>query len=241
MRTGHYRWMIILPLLAGCTFPHIPSKQHRVFARIRDAVVHVGQFTQSGDTETGQLLGSGFFVDQRCTVVTAKHLLANADLDRLYIKFIPVENRNKFQSLRVDGIYQHEKKDIAFLQASGCYAKIRPLRLTRKLDDLSALGGEIVLIGGFPRLGPETVDYPILRRAIIASTEFTDAQEHTDLLLLDIEGAPGFSGSPVVLERSGRVVGVVRGSAKGATTTYGYNPQGATPITQADYDATMGK
>jgi len=116
---------------------------------------------------------------------------------------------------------------------------MRPLSLIKKLDSLASLGGEIVLIGGFPRLGSRTVDYPIIRRAIISSTEFTDAQEDTQLLLLDLEGAPGFSGSPVALERSGKVVGVVTGSVKRRITDRGYYPQGATPVTQVDYDKAL--
>jgi S1-C subfamily serine protease len=234
--TMHHFFIILLILLAGCTFPHVSSRQHNVFSRMRDGVVHVGQFTQDADGEIGQLLGSGFFVDHEGTVVTAKHLLKNAEEESLYIKYIPIQNRNKFHILRVKIIYQHESKDLAFLKAINCPSQMRPLSLIKKLDSLASLGGEIVLIGGFPRLGSETVDYPIVRRAIISSTEFTDAQEDTPLLLLDLEGAPGFSGSPVALERSGKVVGVVTGSVKRRIADRGYYPQGATPITLSDYD-----
>ena len=202
-------------------------------------MVHVGQFTQGTDGEIGQLLGSGFFVDHEGTVVTAKHVLKDADEDRLYIKYIPIGNRSKFQILRVKVIYQHETRDLAFLKATNCPSQMRPLSLIKKLDSLASLGGEIVLIGGFPHLGSRTADYPILRRAIISSTEFTNAQEDTPLLLLDLEGAPGFSGSPVALERSGQVVGVVTGSVRRRITAQGYYPQGATPITQSDYDKAM--
>lgn len=235
----HHCFIISLIFLTGCTFPHISSKQHYVFSRVRDAVVHVGQFTQGGDGEIGQLLGSGFFVDHEGTVVTAKHLLKNADEDRLYIKYIPIGNRNKFHILKAKVIYQHEIKDLAFLKAINCPSQMRPLSLIQKLDSLGSLGGEIVFIGGFPRLGSKTVDYPIVRRAIISSTEFTDAQKDTPLLLLDLEGAPGFSGSPVALERSGQVVGVVTGSVRRRSTDQGYYPQGATPIIQSDYDEAM--
>jgi S1-C subfamily serine protease len=237
--TKYHCLIIIQILLAGCTFPHIASKQHHVFSRIRDGVVHVGQFTQGGDGEIGQLLGSGFFVDHEGTVVTAKHILKNADDDRLYIKYIPIENRNKFHTLRAKVMYEHEVKDLAFLKAINFPSQVRPLSLIQQLDNLASLGGEVVFIGGFPRLGSKTVDYPIVRRAIISSTEFTHAKEDTPLLLLDLEGAPGFSGSPVALERGGEVVGVVTGSVKRRNTGQGYYPEGATPITQSDYDEAM--
>jgi hypothetical protein len=237
--TEHHCFIILLILLTGCTFPHVSSKQHNIFCRIRDAVVHIGQFTQDADGEIGQLLGSGFFIDHEGTVVTAKHLLKNVDEDRLYIKYIPIGNRIRFHILRAEVMYEHEVKDLAFLKAINISSQVRPLSLIQKLDNLASLGGEIVFIGGFPRLGSKTVDYPIVRRAIISSTEFTHAKEETPLLLLDLEGAPGFSGSPVALERGGEVVGVITGSVRRRSTGQGYYPEGATPITQSDYDEAM--
>ena len=241
MNLQHYG-LVLLALLAGCTYPYTASKRHRLFSNIRDAVVHVGQFKEYGESEIGQLLGSGFFVDQNCRVATAKHLLENANNKRIYIKYIPPEDRNRFQTLIAEVIYEDETKDLAFLKPKSCYLKrIKPLPLMQKLDGLSSLGGEIVFVGGFPRLGAQSVDFPILRKSIIASTEFTDAQKGSPILLLDLIGAPGFSGSPVVLERTGEVVGVVMGSIKTPASDHYYAFEGATPITQADYEAALVK
>ena len=239
MNLQHYG-LVLLALLAGCTYPYTASKQHRLSSNIRDAVVHVGQFKEYGESEIGQLLGSGFFVDQNCRVATAKHLLENANKKRIYIKYIPSEDRNRFQTLLVEVIYEDENKDLAFLKPKNCYSKtIKPLPLIGKLDGLSSLGGETVFVGGFPRLGAQAVDFPILRKSIIASTEFTDAQKGSPILLLDLIGAPGFSGSPVVLERTGEVVGVVMGSIRTPASDHHYAFEGATPITQADYEAAL--
>ena len=235
----HYG-LVLLAILAGCTYPYTASKEHRLFSSIRDAVVHVGQFKQYGDSEIGQLLGSGFFVDKNCRVATAKHLLENANKKKIYIKYIPPEDRNRFQTHLVEVIYEDENKDLAFLKAKNCYSKtIKPLPLMRKLAGLSSLGGETVFVGGFPRLGAQAVDFPILRKSIIASTEFTDAQKGGPIILLDLIGAPGFSGSPVVLERTGEVIGVVMGSIKTPARDHYYAFEGATPITQADYEAAL--
>ena len=123
-------------------------------------------FKQYGENEIGQLLGSGFFVDQNCRVATAKHLLENANKKGLYIKYIPPEDRNRFQTLIAEVIYEDENKDLAFLKPKNCYSKtIKPLPLIRKLDGLSSLGGETVYVGGFPRLGAQSVDFPILRKS----------------------------------------------------------------------------
>ena len=237
MGTKKYLSIMLLVLLTGCSFPYLASREHRVFESIRDAVVQVGQYTGGYDAKVGQLLGSGFFIDEKCTVVTARHILNNAKTDKLYIKYIPPGERNKFQTYPAEVIHRHQSKDLAFLRARACTpVTTRPLSLVRKLDDLSVLGGEAVFIGGFPRVGFESLDYPVIRRSSIASTEYTDAKEHTPLLLLDLAGAPGFSGSPVVVERSGKVVGVVRGSVKRSGIGSDYTLEGATPITQVDYD-----
>ena len=237
MGTNKYLFIMLLVLFTGCSLPYVPSKQHRIFETIRDAVVQVGQYTGSDGEKVGQLLGSGFFVDQKCTVVTARHILNNAKTHKLYIKYIPPGGSNKYQTYPAEVIHQHESKDLAFLLARACSPpKPRFLSLVQKLDDLSVLGGEAVFIGGFPQVGLESLDYPIIRRSSIASTEFTDAEEQIPLLLLDMAGAPGFSGSPVVFERSGKVVGVVRGSVKRTGIGSDYTLEGATPITQFDYE-----
>jgi hypothetical protein len=58
--TMHHFFIILLILLAGCKFPHVSSRQHNVFSRTRDGVVHVGQFTQDADGEIDSYWGVAF-------------------------------------------------------------------------------------------------------------------------------------------------------------------------------------
>ena len=237
--------MALMAGFAACGIPYMESRQRKVFVNVRDAVVRVGQFIKGEGSEKGLFLGSGFFVGGNCTVVTAKHLFDNAERDKIYIKYIPAGSRNRFEVLGAEIFHEDETKDLTFLRVNHCDSKdIRSLPLTKKLDDLSVLGGEMIFVGGFPRFGDKAVDYPIVRKGMIASTEFTDAQMRNPLLLLDLLGALGSSGSPVALVRTGEVVGVVRGQIKrsGYTLSDTHCPctlEGATPVTRGDYEEAM--
>jgi hypothetical protein len=75
------------------------------------------------------------------------------------------------------------------------------------------------------------LDVPILRKGVVASGEITYKDDHA--LLLDMTSVPGFSGSPVVLERTGEVIGVVLGTGPIRPSA---NFELATPITRSDYE-----
>ncbi len=53
------------------------------------------------------------------------------------------------------------------------------------------------------------------------------------MLLLDLMGVPGFSGSPVVLIDTGEVIGVVFGPGP---TQRGFGFEWATPLLPSDYE-----
>ena len=52
------------------------------------------------------------------------------------------------------------------------------------------------------------------------------------MILLDLLGVPGFSGSPVILENTGEVIGIIYGPGP-TERIFGF--EWATPITQEDY------
>ena len=56
------------------------------------------------------------------------------------------------------------------------------------------------------------------------------------MLLLDLFGVPGFSGSPVILQRTGEVVGVIFGPGP-TKRVFGF--EWATPIKQTDYSRAL--
>jgi hypothetical protein len=217
--------------------PDMPLSQENSFIKIRDGLVHVGQAKEAGKAELEKWLGSGFFVDYSCTVATAKHLFTDADRTRLLIRFQIPKKRNEVRTVAAKILYEYPSKDIAFLtvqmpDGQPCkLGDLRPLPLIRKISPES-LVGEAVLIAGFPVLGPDQFDIPIVRQGIISSAEVTDANG-VPLLLLDLTGVPGFSGSPVVLKHTGEVIGTVFGPG---LINRSSNFEWATQMTQSDYD-----
>jgi hypothetical protein len=233
--------LLFLLLLFSCSKlenkPDMPLSQENVFTKIRDGLVHIGQTKDAGKIELEKWLGSGFFVDESCTVATAKHLFSQADKNRLLVRFQLPKDRNRVRTLIAKYLYEYKSKDIAFLMVQmpdgePCkLGDLKPLPLTRKISPES-LGGEAVLIAGFPVLGPDQLDIPIVRKGIISSAELTDA-DGVPQLLLDLTGVPGFSGSPVVFESTGEVIGIVFGPG---LINRSSNFEWATQITQSDYE-----
>lgn len=233
--------IFLLLLLYSCSEPanihDVPLSQENVFTKIRGGLVHIGQAKEAGKTELDKWLGSGFFVDGSCTVATAKHLFTGADRDRIIIRFQMPKDRNRLKTVIATILYEYKDKDIAFLtvqtpDGQPCkLGNLRPLPLIKQISP-DSLGGEAVFIAGFPVLGPAHLDVPIVRQGIISSAEVKNA-DGVPQLLLDLTGVPGFSGSPVVLERTGEVIGIVFGPGLIKRTS---DFEWATQITQSDYD-----
>ena len=83
---------------------------------------------------------------------------------------------------------------------------------------------------------------PFVRFGYISSTELDQQPEDPleprgKLIGLDLRSASGFSGSPVVLKRTGEVVGLI----KGQTTQFRAGFSFATPIHAADVEAAREK
>jgi S1-C subfamily serine protease len=206
------------------------------FVSIRDGLVHVGQATATGKVELDKWLGSGFVVDELCTVATAKHLLKFADRERIIVRFQLPQDRSRVRTVSASIVYEYPDADLAFLQMKSpdgkpCHSgTLRILPLVSTLDRV-AWEGEPVLIAGYPRLGPKQSDVPIVRHGIIASSEIK--LDGHPMFLLDLVGIPGFSGSPVLLEKTGEVFGVVYGPGPIERSA---DLELATPITRRDYE-----
>jgi S1-C subfamily serine protease len=229
--------VLLLLSLSGCA----ANSQNKVFFTIRDALVHVGQAKEPESAELDRWLGSGFFVDNNCTIATAKHLFSKADRQRLLIAFLWPHKRSEGMLMKVKIIYEDTNRDLAFLQivtreGKSCRSDwFNPLSIVDHVDNWDSLGGKTVYIAGFPRLEKESVHYPVIRKGIVASGEFTWGVH--PILLLDLTGVPGFSGSPVVLETTKEVIGVVYGP--GGMKRYS-DFELATPITREDYEKAVG-
>lgn len=201
------------------------------FDVLRNGIAHIGE----GPVNAPQRwLGSGFLLDDSCTCVTAKHILTQtgAKEDQIIVRFQWPSNREKTQTTKARILFQSPDCDLAFLRLVVCdlpRLHVFPLVEASRVHDLT--GAEVLIIG-YPVLSKEyNPDIPILRTGVIASTELT--WDHLPMLLLDLPGGSGFSGSPVILKDTGEVIGVVYGPGP---TERIFAFEWATQITKDDYE-----
>jgi S1-C subfamily serine protease len=202
----------------------------------RNGVVHVGQLQDETETKNIKWLGTAFLVDESCTFATAKHIFNNANREKLVIRFQLPSDLSKVRTLRARVLYEDSKSDIAFLKIDSfnnqpCNSKNLysfPLLVEMAKDSLV---GEAIFIIGYPMLSSDqNIDYPAVRQGIISSTNIKFSSG--PMILLDLFGVPGFSGSPVILEKTGQAIGVIFGPGP---TKRNYGFEWATPICQGDY------
>jgi S1-C subfamily serine protease len=206
-------------------------------AELRGALVHVGHGQAVGAATRVRWLGTGFLVDDRCTVVTAKHNVLGLAREGLLLRLQDPDDPGA--TVTVGGYVLHEDpgSDLLFLRfaesapGATCSSKAFghvPLAATA---DRAVLTGEDVLIWGYPAIeGERPSDVPILRKGIVASAELD--WEGQPMLLLDLAGIPGFSGGPVIRVSTGEAIGVVFGPGR---TDRRYDLEWATPITRDDH------
>ena len=211
------------------------------FQQLRSSVAHLGQAGLEGDQGAIQWLGTAFLVDDRCTVVTAKHAIEGIPDGRLMLRFVTADDRVVTHLARV--IHMTDAADLAFLKfgpetgqkrfCAGLTA--RPLAI-HPSGVRSRLTGEPVWVLGYPALeGAPPRDVPVVRRGIVASAELD--WHGTPMLLLDLTGMPGFSGGPVILEETGEAIGVVYGPGR---TERVFDVEWATPLSESDYGRAVG-
>ena len=209
------------------------------FQQLRSGVAHLGQAGFEGDQGAIQWLGTAFLVDDRCTVVTAKHAVEGIPDGRLILRFLAADDRVFTHPARV---IHTPDVDLAFLKfgpetnpkrfCAGLVA--RPLAIHAG-EERARLTGRPVWVLGYPALeGAPPRDIPIVRRGLVASAELD--WQGAPMLLLDLTGMPGFSGGPVILEDTGEVIGVVYGPGR---TQRVFDLEWATPLSADDYDRAL--
>lgn len=229
--------LLLVSLSAWATEP-APSPL-RGFWDYRSGIVHVGILTMPEPQKTPAIerwLGTGFTVDEMCTFATAKHVLAVPDRNRIAVRFQLPQDPAQVRTLLARVLYESPTTDLAFLKIDEISKKpCRSGRLhvfaLRSAADVWSLTGRAVLIIGHPVITRDHIDIPVIRKGIISSTEIKwDSQR---MLLLDLLGVPGFSGSPVILDDTGEAVGVIY-SPGPTPRSAGF--EWATPLTKEDYD-----
>jgi S1-C subfamily serine protease len=238
------RAALALTLALGCaaTPPPVPTADS-AFEAVRDAIIHIGL----RDPDSGSLdkwLGTGFIVDNKCTIMTAKHVLAKVEDRSLLVgAFQTPNNRSVLRFLNAVVIDSDAKRDLAFLQLKDprpnvpcVFSILHPLKLL-DVSEFDRFAGEAVLMAGFPTLAKPKYGKPstvVIRRGHVGSTEMKI--DKNPYLLIDLSSVPGFSGSPIVDAASLKVIGVNVGpilTSRNADFTW------ATPVSVSDYESAM--
>lgn len=216
---------------------HAGSLQEVSFDVVRNGIVHIGEQTREG---IPRWLGTGFLVDERCTFATAKHVLVGTagDRNRLVVRFQSPKDLSKVITVLVSVLHEDPESDLAFLRvrtvnnrpcsSGGLYV----FRLASDAPTSAVIGAPVVIIGHPVLAENDKLDIPVLRKGHLSSVEI-QIQPGRNALLLDLLGVPGFSGSPVILEQTGEVIGVIFGPGP---TRRGAGFEWATPITRRHYE-----
>lgn len=227
----------VLSFFLICVLPIDGSSQDtaQIFSEIRTGIVHIGVKSNKEGVESIEVckwLGTGFTVDSECTFATAKHVLNRIDPSSIVVRFhIPGKKTRTFPAKI---LHEDVEKDVSFIKIDlfnnqPCIT--RNLYIFRLASSISpSIAGESIIIVGHPKIANKDIDIPIARKGIVASAEIKWAGEN--MLLLDLTGVPGFSGSPVVLEKTREVIGKIFGPGP---TSRAYGFEWATPITMNDY------
>ena len=213
---------------------------------------------QVGDDSTG-FIGTGFFIQdsERCTLLTAKHVLnppnrPPLDRDNLKVRMIYPPGGDVLASFPVSVFYEDPQLDLAFLRVNescgiGRDLQIQPLRIRQ--ESIADVGAPVTIVG-YPDAGsgidqvtgepfPQSIlAIPVLQSGHVAFTEITSTLSFGQRMLLDLIGASGFSGGPVILNATGEVIGVVFGRA---TTDGDFSSNWATPVTREIYETAIGE
>lgn len=206
------------------------------FQVYRTGIVNVGTVKQGQTLKQTVWRGTGFLVDKNCTYATALHLFPTLGTgDLIVIRFQLPSNPALARSIVARMHYQSPDTDLAFLRIDTINNKPCQTGLLHIFPlfsgDADKLTGEPVWVIGHPRIASNVLAIPIVRAGLVASTEVK--WDNKSRLLLDLTGTPGFSGSPVILQKTGEVIGVVYGPGP---TERQFDFEWATFLTPNDYE-----
>ena len=158
-------------------------------------------------------LGTGFLVSADGLVLTADHVIADeTNGDTVYPKLFAQRYTGTGTAFE-----SYELSVVKRLRTAGKGPDIAVLRITRvprnplpflQIGQAPSAGAQI-LVAGFPLVFDKVYPYPLFRQGTIASTRYN--YEDTPVIVLDLTGVSGYSGSPVVDCVTGAVVAVFKG------------------------------
>jgi serine protease Do len=187
--------------------------------RVRPGVVGVGAHQPLGAPRF-QLGATGFVVGDGLTVVTNAHVVDGVTKQGENARLVVFVGRGRSPSVRAARLLKSDPEhDLALLTIDGPAVTTLPLAAPAPARE-----GTAVIFTGFP-IGSVLGLYPVTHRGIVSSVvplaipqattqTLTAAQikrlrEPFEVYQLDAVAYPGNSGSPVVDQDSGQVIGIV--------------------------------
>ncbi len=234
-RLGIAMWLATVVTPSNTTAASVAEQ----FETARHGILHIGMYqAQPADSKLPRpirWLGTGFAVDQTCTFVTAKHVLSDTDKKEIVVRFQLPDDPGRVRTLPARVLWENPTRDLAFLkidQFGGQPCQSGKLHVFPIYSgELARTVGQAIMIIGYPVITQDDLDLPIVRSGIVASAEV--GWRDGKMLLLDLVGVPGFSGSPVILIETGQVIGVVFGPGP---TQRAFGFEWATPLSLPDYE-----
>lgn len=159
-----------------------------------DAVVYV-------ETDAGS--GTAFSVTDDGYAITCAHVVRDAQ--EIYVK---VTDGKDVSVKKAENVVVSEKADIALIKIDG--KDFKHVEVDYKLKDVP-LGRDVAILG-FPlgsRIADNVMELGIsLCKGYVSSRQTKDG---IDYIMLDVDVKAGYSGSPVIDCKTGRVIGILCG------------------------------
>ncbi len=209
-------WLAYVAWLPAALAANLPD----LIEQVRPAIVGVGTHDPLGAPRF-QLGATGFVVGDGRTVVTNSHVVEVVDkTEGRKLGLVVFVGRGKSPSVRKASILRRDPEhDLAVLRIDGA-----PVPALRLAPATKAREGTSVIFSGFP-IGSVLGLYPVTHRGIVSAvvpiaipqltargltaTQIRRLQEPYEVYQLDATAYPGNSGSPVIDQDTGLVIGVV--------------------------------
>lgn len=218
-RHGKLLALALLALAVSTCLHATETSLPDIIEEIRPSIVGIGTY-DALRRPPALLTGTGFIVGDGNLAATNRHVLpeelAQQSKEALVV-FVGRGREVQYRPARM--VADDEQHDLALLRFDG-----EPLRALPLATSLTVREGTDIAFTGFP-IGAVLGLYPVTHRGIVSaitpivipagdSRQLTAAKIATlrdpfDVLQLDATAYPGNSGSPVYLQDSGRVVGVI--------------------------------
>lgn len=212
---------VVLCCVAVCLAGPVRAESSLVelVARVRPAVVGIG-LSHPLAAPRYQLGATGFAIGDGHTIVTNSHVVASVKKQGEKAKLVVFVGRGRNPSVRpATMVHDDPTHDLAVLRIPGDPVPTLPLA-----DAPYVAEGTEVLFTGFP-IGGVLGLYPVSHRGIVSSVvplaipqptaanltaaQIKRLQQPFDIYQLDATAYPGNSGSPLVDQATGKVIGVI--------------------------------